>query len=283
MKTKYFAVLITCYNRCEKTVACLDALYQCSLPDGFKFEIFLVDDGSTDGTEQQVSEYFPEVNIIRGTGSLFWNRGMHLAWNTAIKTKVYDFYLWLNDDTLLFHNALSIMLEYSEQLDNTNILIGSTCSRIDNQNTYGGFIFPFNRIKPNGNWQKCDFFNGNIVLVPKEVYNRVGNLDGYFRHFLGDVDYGLRAAKLRIYTFISPEYLGYCENHEHDPSWRNPTIPLVKRLMYLYTPLGNNPIEHFVFDTRHYGIIKALVHFFSIHLRTIAPSIWKNISTILML
>ena len=46
---------------------------------------------------EAVGKMFPQVHIIKGDGNLFWNRGMYMAWQAAIKEKDYDFYLWLND------------------------------------------------------------------------------------------------------------------------------------------------------------------------------------------
>ena len=46
-------------------------------------EVFLVDDGSSDGTGIVVKEMFPEITVIQGNGKLFWNRGMFYAWDAA--------------------------------------------------------------------------------------------------------------------------------------------------------------------------------------------------------
>jgi GT2 family glycosyltransferase len=73
------AVLLTCHNRRDKTITCLDSLYNCLLPSDFQLDVFLVDDGSSDGTSKAVSEKFPSVNVIQGNGNLFWNQGMRLA------------------------------------------------------------------------------------------------------------------------------------------------------------------------------------------------------------
>src|SRR3954466_15183881 len=86
------SALITCHNRREKTVACLEALYKNSLPTAL-LTVVLVDDGSTDGTSEAVAEQFPDVIIHRGDGSLFWNKGMHIAHTIAEKLDP-DFYLW---------------------------------------------------------------------------------------------------------------------------------------------------------------------------------------------
>jgi GT2 family glycosyltransferase len=86
------AVLITCYNRKEKTMQCLRALFdQNGLGNEFNIEVFLVDDGCKDGTVEVIIQDFPQVTIIQGNGNLYWNRGMYLSWKIAVKTKDYDY------------------------------------------------------------------------------------------------------------------------------------------------------------------------------------------------
>lgn len=82
---QYIAVLITCYNRREKTVNCLNLLFKCGLPVGFALKVYLVDDGSTDGTGEEVRKLFPEIKVIVGSGELYWAGGMRLAWTEAIR------------------------------------------------------------------------------------------------------------------------------------------------------------------------------------------------------
>ena len=111
MKNKEVAVLLTCYNRKEKTLACLHSFVEARKPDGYIFDIYLVDDGSTDGTSDFVMDIFPDVNIIKGAGNLFWAGGMRLAWKTALKRKEYDAFLLLNDDVVLFNDFLHNLIE----------------------------------------------------------------------------------------------------------------------------------------------------------------------------
>ena len=105
------AVLITCHNRKHKTVKCLQKLYSQNNIENIKLKVFLVDDGSSDGTGQTVKKLFPDITIIKGSGNLFWGGGMFLAWETALKDNIeYNYFLWINDDTFLFEDAISTLL-----------------------------------------------------------------------------------------------------------------------------------------------------------------------------
>jgi GT2 family glycosyltransferase len=269
------AVLITCHNRKEKTLACLDSLFECDLPNDFVLDVFLVDDGSTDGTNQEVKQKFPQVNIIQGSGNLFWNKGMHLAWETAARYKDFEYYLWLNDDVKLFAHAILYLLNvpYSSNA----IIVGTMKSGIKEITTYGGQDFNNRLISPNGTPQICTTFNGNFVLIPRIVFRKVGNLDPIFPHAIGDFDYALRAKKEKIDAYIASEYSGCCEKNLSLPKWCLPEVNLKDRIISLYSPLGNaHPYFYFRYEKRHFGILKALWHFCTIHIRLVFPSLWKN-------
>ena len=181
-----FAILLTCYNRKDQTLECLKSLKKNTL----FFKIFLVDDGSTDGTAKAVSACYPDVNIITGNGQLYWNRGMHLAWETASKND-FDFYIWINDDIILNGDAFKVILEDYKKVKKESIIVGVFESP-EKKITYGGYIKGSTKkiLYPNGKPQKCDYFNGNFVLIPGCVFKKVGNLDPIFPHAQGDFDYG---------------------------------------------------------------------------------------------
>jgi len=85
----------------------------------------------------------------------------------------------------------------------------------------------------------------------------------------------MRASKLGFIHSLSPDYLGICEHHDTEPSWRNRSVPIFKRIKDLYSPLGHSPIEAFIFEKRHCGVFLAVIRYFSIHLRAISPQLWK--------
>lgn len=274
MNIPSIAILITSHNRSKFTYKCIEHIYnQSEAGNTYYFKIFLVDDNSSDGTPDLIKSKFPDVQLIYGDGNLFWNRGMNKAWNAACNFKKFDFFLWLNDDTFLYENAIVILLS---TITSSSIVAGSTCSTIGSNITYGGYVNNHVLLIPNNQIQKCHYFNGNCVLIPYDVYNRLGLLDAAFHHALGDFDYGRRARKLNIDLLVAPASIGVCESHQEIPNWTNPKYPLLKRTSFLYHPLsGCHPRELFKFEKRHFGILTALYHYFTIHLRLFFPCLNK--------
>jgi len=269
-------VLMTCHNRKTKTIRSLRALFgQKGINEQYSLTIFLVDDGSSDGTSNAIMEEFPAVNIITGDGSLYWNRGMHLAWSEAAKED-FDFYAWLNDDTFLFPTALPELLEDAKATNGRSIICGAACSEVTGLLTYGGMVKKDELLEPNGRLQKCDYFTGNFVLISRDIYKITGNLDYSFIHTIGDYDYGLRAGKAGIISYVSRFYVGTCERHKTLSDWCSPSVKLRDRLKAFKTPLAVNPVEYFKFDYRHKSLFSAVLHFISIHVRLFFPFLWNR-------
>jgi len=275
------AVIMACHNRKEFTLKCLGILFkQFGINSIFNIDVFVLDDNSTDGTSEEIKRQFSKVNIIQGDGSLFWNRGMYVAWKSAVESKKeFDCYLWLNDDTFLFKNGLHLMLNAAEETQYKSIICGSICSPyVEKKMTYGGCSLIDKKTIPNlPNGENClaDIINGNCVLVPHSVYLIVGNLDWSFIHAIGDNDYGLRAKKLGIFSYSTGNFIGTCSDNSSLPKWCNPEFSIQERFKNLYSPLGNaEPFKFFKYQKRHFGIIKASKNFLSTHLRLLYPNFW---------
>lgn len=220
MQPVNLAVLLTCFNRKQKTLACLEALFNQELPADVSLTTYLVDDASTDGTREAVHQSYPQVKIFPGNGNLFWNGGMRLAFSEAMKDDP-DYYLWLNDDTILYPETISQLLATSYQLaqqGETNAVVsGSTCDPHTGQTTYGGVVrsnpfhpFRYRLLEPTQAAQPCDTMHGNCVLIPRSVVQAIGNLDPTFFHYAADWDYGLRARQKGCTVWIAPGHLATC-------------------------------------------------------------------------
>jgi len=263
------AALLTCFNRKEKTLQCLQHLFEI-VPH---IEVHLVDDGSTDGTSKAVGEQFPVVNIIKGNGNLFWNRGMCLAWQEAAK-KDYDYYLWLNDDVELHEYCLSELMECLA-LNERKAIISGIIEGVDGEILYGGFDQDKRLIKPNGQMQPISYLNGNVVLVPKAVFEVLGTLDSVYHHDMGDVDYGFRANSMGIPVYTTRKPIGFGEKNSICRERVNGTT-LTKRLKKLYSPLGSNPKLNFYFRKKYKSIFNATGYYVFQHVLNLMPDKLNN-------
>ena len=270
---KTIAVLLTVHNRKSETLNCLRGLSEIEVPQGVKLDIFLTDDGCTDGTAEAVSEQYPQVHMIQGDGNLYWNRGMYKAWEEAAKYD-YDFYLWLNDDTYVYKNLLTVLLEAVEQTNNQSIIVGCTQSINTERITYGGRLANGQIPTPNGRLEVVHHFNGNIVFIPKSVYKQVGNLDYYFRHSKGDFDYGMRSSRLGIKAYQAGQILGCCDSHDRIDKWCDPKVPLRDRWKAMKRPTGMPPKEIYHMNINHKGFISAVVHYMLVYVRCVFPQLW---------
>jgi GT2 family glycosyltransferase len=275
--TQSVAVIMACHNRVDKTIKCLNNLHDINNPNLISFEVFLVDDASSDGTSEAVKAKFPNVHLIQGSGNLYWNRGMILAWETAANYHDFDYYIWLNDDVSLLEYAFDDLFECASHHLNS-IVCGTMCSSDNKKSlvTYGGCDATGTLLIPNGMAQQVlGPINGNLVLIPQTVYNKLGKLDSYYSHGFGDNDYAYRAHKNDIPVYITKRVLGICDSHVSLPLWCSKDTALLKRLKLLYSPLGCNPFEFFYLENKHKGPLKAAVHFLTIHLRSLLPRFWN--------
>jgi len=240
------AVLITSYNRVGTTLRCLQDLYSCTTPLGYQFDIYLVDDGSPDHTGQQVSLNFPSVEVIGGHGGLYWCGGMRLAWETAAIHADYDAYLWLNDDTFLYADALVVLAasaqEAAQRKGDAGILVGAVCDPVTGQPTYG-FSGDSPRA-PEGTLLRLrdETINGNTVWVSRKTWQRLGNLRSCFTHSMGDTDYGVRAQKAGIPVWLAPKYAGTCPANV-GTRWDDADLSIAMRWKMLHAPKGCPPRE----------------------------------------
>lgn len=259
------AALLTCFNRKEKTSACLQSLFDI-VPD---CDVYLVDDASTDGTTEAVRQSYPQVHLIQGNGNLFWSRGMYTAWKEAIKGN-YDFYLWLNDDIELYPFFLQELIDCMAYGNQQCIVSGLIENFEKTKILYGGSDKNKKLIQPNSTPQEITFMNGNVVLIPACVVDKIGIIDPTFHHDLGDVDYGLNAIKnhIKVYSTRIPIAAGYSNNFCRIRKWNT---TLLQRFKKLYSPLGSPPSINFYFHKKHFGITNAIEFIIFIYIINILP------------
>lgn len=276
------AILLTVHNRKSKTLACLDSIFkQTGLPENLHIQIFLVDDGCSDGTPDAVRAQFPPVHILPGSGNLFWCGGMRLALSVALQED-FDYYLWLNDDTILYPRAIHSLITTCQKTNNLAIVVGSTRDPETNEQTYGGLKrknhwhpFRFRLIPPSEQTIEAETMNGNCVILPHAIVEKVGNLDVNFSHGFGDYDYGLRARRMGFSILIASGYQGTCTRNLVTGSWRDSEISFSQSFSKVMAPNGL-PLKDWATFAKRYAGPLWFLFVVSPYLRVLIQRLRKN-------
>lgn len=293
------AVILTCFNRREKTVACLERLYaaqgaynaKCQDGKGVALKVFLTDDGCTDGTADAVRDKFKghDICILEGTGSLYWAGGMRFAWKEALKEHdSWNFYLLLNDDTLVMDNVFDELFEAHEfalkNYGKTGLYSGVTCATGDPSTiTYSGdkttVTGRWMRLDPNGEPQLVDQTNANVLMVAKDVVDEIGIFYEGYIHSAADWDYSILARKAGRPALITSHVCGECD-FDHTPDvevmQKLAAMTLAERRKYFKNPV-NHDHDHMVFVRRH-SPLKLPVTWLLRNIRCYCPRLYIRIN-----
>ena len=164
------SVIIPTYNR-EKYIgrAISSVLYQ----DWDKYEIIVVDDGSTDNTNQIVSFFRDKIIYI----SHEINKGVSAARNTGIKNAKYPFIAFLDSDDYWLPKKLSYQMEFF-----INKPDAVACQTQEIWIRKGKRVNPKKKhIKPSGDIfipsLKLCLVSPSAVMLKKSIFDEVGLFD----------------------------------------------------------------------------------------------------------
>lgn len=276
---KSIAILITVFNRKEKTLSCLRSIYKQEGLSDYNIDIFIVDGGSKDGTPEAIKAEFLDVHVSVHDG-LFWAGGMRQAWKDALDHRHdYDYFWLLNDDTELYPTCLNHLVEtehYSVQhYKQKGIYVGNTSDPITGKLSYGAIDYNGKWVIPdNKHVRDIKLANANIMLVSREAYDKLGGFAEYCTHGIADYDYSLRAVEANIPLLASAHYCGTCEN-DHKATWLPQSTPLKKRIEYLYSPKGLAYKEYIIYIRRFYPneVFKMKL---LLWIKTLFPIFWEK-------
>lgn len=239
------SVIIVSYNTCELTISCIQSVI--SQSKDIEYEIIVVDNNSNDGTIDQLSKSFPQVNIISNK----INVGFGVASNQGANVARSKYLFFLNSDALLLNNALLHFYNYAEAQTEEFGAIG--CYLLNRQqqvvHTYGGFPYPYRYLGqryrkvfrklipvrqirtnkhtiPSDKNIKVDFVTGADLFIRKEIFSIYGQFDeSYFMYFEeADLQWRMYLSKLRREIITGPAIF-----HEEGNSSKQSNI---KRILF---------------------------------------------------
>jgi len=157
--------------------------------DYSKFEVIVIDDGSTDDTAGAAA-MIRSMNPGRVKLLLKKNGGPASALNMGIKKAKGDWIKWLSADDMMYSNCLELMMN---AVDEKDCIYYSHYNIIDEEGVLiDKFIEP---MRPVNDLWKVFFGNGSTSIIHKSVFEKCGLYDEKLPHS-EDYEFWLRATQL---------------------------------------------------------------------------------------
>lgn len=207
-------IVIAVFNRKEFTLQCLLMLKHQTYRN---FGIVVVDDGSTDGTSEEIQRYYPDVVLVKGDGNWWWTKSMNRGVQKAIEHGA-DAVITMNNDTQFNAKLIEDLVTLHQQ--KPKALIGSL-NVIKKEQEY---IF-FSGLKDIVWWKAKEVkyhksfsllqndltglhptrcLNGRGTLIPVSVFQEIGGYDEVnFPQYASDYDLTLQAYEHGYPAFMS--------------------------------------------------------------------------------
>jgi GT2 family glycosyltransferase len=204
------SVVVVNWNTCDLVRQCLRSVYQQS--PSIRCEVFVVDNGSSDGSAVMVRREFPQVNLLANQD----NRGFAAANNQAVALAKGRYILLLNSDTIVLDRAIEKTVAYADKHRDTAV-IGCRVLNPDGTLQNSCFMFPsilnwflfstyLYRLFPRSRffgreqmtwWSRTDsrdvdVVTGCFMLVRKEAIDQVGPMDERFFMYAEETDWCYR-------------------------------------------------------------------------------------------
>lgn len=217
-----FSIVIPNYNGSKFIEPCLVTLHKAilSCPKS-KFEIILVDNGSTDNSSEIFRKFFPENSKLITLRSNF---GFAKAVNDGIRTSKYDYVCVLNNDLNLNPDWFSLISKAIIENPKYSTFCGTVLSydgskiesqglryfmsgRCENINNGQPFLTKVLKLKSSSVpiWGS----SAAVVVYQKSAIETVGLFDESFFAYIEDVDLAFRLSKNNYLSLLIPTAISY--------------------------------------------------------------------------
>ncbi|MFH2144433.1 MAG: glycosyltransferase family 2 protein [Candidatus Omnitrophota bacterium] len=191
-QTPFISIVIPTYNRAALLCECIKSVMRLEYPKD-AFEIIVVDDGSTDGSEECLERMLPEsrgkIKYLRE----ITNRGVAAARNRGFAAAKGEIIACLDDDCRAQEDWLQKIVATFMCYPNASAVGGSIINAIESSLAWASYIiefstwFPWGRMRPVSTIPTCNIayrkqaINGHKFL---EEHKGMGFEDSLFNHNL---------------------------------------------------------------------------------------------------
>lgn len=216
------AIVILNWNNAPDTIACLESVAHLDYPNT---RILVVDNGSTDGSAARIRQAHPAIAVVETGQNLGYAEGNNVGIALALKQEV-AYICILNNDIAVRPDFLTQLVAEAEA-DTSIGIIGPKMYFWDPPDMIfaAGSMVLWDRgtLNQRGIWQRegetgpqyaesaedVDFIVGCGVLFRRQVFDRIGVLDGRFYLNYEDVDICIRARQAGFRVRYTPRAVLY--------------------------------------------------------------------------
>ncbi len=216
------SVIVVNWNTKKLLDICLDSIYK--FTKSVTFEVIVVDNNSTDGSQEFVKKSFPKVKLIENKD----NVGFAKANNQGIKLAKGEYIFLLNSDAYLIENSLEKLVHFAKEKKNLGIVGPLLINEDKSIQQSAGFIpnllqiffwstflddLPFGYLLnpyhiDNDQFyrkeRKVGWLSGAALLIPKKIIKITGPLDENIFMYGEDVEWCYRIEKSGHNIIFSP-------------------------------------------------------------------------------
>ncbi len=192
------AVVVPIHNRIHYTRQFVESLFESRYTN---FTLFIVDDGSTDGSGEYLRRSWPQVRILEGDGNFYWTKAANEGIRAARAERSYDCVVTLNDDVTIPPDFLSSLVAALRQ--HPHAVIGSQCfdehtGRWDNSGFCRNWLIARNEPIPfeaGTDVSTVTHVCARGTAYPMRLFDELGLFDEKWLRMGGDDDLTFRAAR----------------------------------------------------------------------------------------
>ena len=256
------AVILTCFNRKEKTENCIRNIVNGN--PSHDFSIVVVDDDSSDGTPELIGQMKQEykIHLLQSGGDAYYSGGMRIGMRYVLEElkESFQYVLLVNDDVLFYDGAIEKIIEQSRG-QNQAVIVGATCDDAGKL-SYSAIKYTkgisYKKLAVTEWETNADTFNANCVLIPWDIFKRTGVIDEKYVHSLGDFDYGLDMKRKGAVLHVSKEYVGVCNNNPVKNTWTDTSLGMRERIRKKENVKGAPTKQWFYFLNKNFGLFTAI-------------------------
>jgi len=210
------SVIVINWNGLKDTIECLESLRKLEYDN---YEIIVVDNNSSDDSVSTIKKMFTEVKLIVLNKNVGYSGGCYIGAN---KSKG-QYLLLLNNDTTVHPKILNVLVKIAEKDQKFGIVAPKIMYYDQDKIWFGGgkILKPISSVihmnrwgmwdnsKPKNNIQEVSFIPGCVMLIKRELINKIGIFDPYYFFNLEDMDLCYRTSQAGykcIYVPISMVY-----------------------------------------------------------------------------